>query len=246
MIKQERIEAVKQGVDLVALIKSRGIELKKKGKGYVGLCPFHAEETPSFSVNPAQNLWQCFGCNTGGDAIRFVELFDKMSFPEALEKLDGAPSAPAQPAPPAADKRPAELSAKQIKLLSRVIEFYHKTFCEDGRARSTSITAASPTTPCLPRIASALPTEHCSTCFPRKATSSTGSRNSVSSTTGEASTSTAAPPSRCTILPATPSASMAAASSRWTTMIARRTSTFPAHGVASSTGKPPSLTKKSS
>jgi len=135
MIKKERIEAVKQGVDLVALIKSRGIELKKKGKGYVGLCPFHAEETPSFSVNPKENLWQCFGCGTGGDAIRFVELFDKMSFPEAVEKLDGTPSAPAQPATPVADKRPAELSAKQVKLLARVVEFYHKTFSEDGRAR---------------------------------------------------------------------------------------------------------------
>jgi DNA primase len=135
MIKKEKIEAVKHGVDLVALIKSRGIELKKKGKGYVGLCPFHAEETPSFSVNPAQNLWQCFGCNTGGDSIRFVELFDKTSFPEAVEKLDGTPSAPAQPAPPAAPVRGAELSAKQVKLLVRVIEFYHKTFSEDGRAR---------------------------------------------------------------------------------------------------------------
>ena len=87
MIEKARIEAVKQGVDLVQLIKSRGIELTKKGKGYVALCPFHTEETPSFSVNPAKNLWQCFGCNTGGDAIRFVELFDKMSFPEAVEKL---------------------------------------------------------------------------------------------------------------------------------------------------------------
>ncbi len=64
MIEKERIEAAR-GVDLVALIKSRGIELKKNGKGYVGLCPFHEESTPSFSVNPAQNLYQCFGCNTG-------------------------------------------------------------------------------------------------------------------------------------------------------------------------------------
>jgi DNA primase len=135
MIEKARIEAVKQGVDLVGLIKSRGVELTKKGRNFVGLCPFHEEDTPSFTVNPAKKLWQCFGCGTGGDAIRFVELFDKVSFPEAVEKLDGAPIAPAQPATTAADKRPAELSAKQIKLLSRVIEFYHKTFSEDGRAR---------------------------------------------------------------------------------------------------------------
>lgn len=136
MIEKERIEAVKQGVDLVALIKSCGIELKKNGKGYVGLCPFHAEATPSFSVNPSQNLFQCFGCGTGGDSIRFVELFDKKSFPDAVAKLSGTGPTPqaAKPAPPA-DKEPAALTAKQVKLLSRVIEFYHKAFCEDGRAR---------------------------------------------------------------------------------------------------------------
>lgn len=133
MIEKERIEAAKS-VDLVQLVKSRGIELKKKGKSYVGLCPFHLEATPSFTVNPAQNLWQCFGCGTGGDPIRFVELFDKVSFPEAVAKLDGSPPPTVKPAPPA-DKQPAQLSAKQVKLLARVIEFYHKAFCEDGRAR---------------------------------------------------------------------------------------------------------------
>ena len=102
MIAQERIEAAK-GVDLVPLIRSRGIELKKNGKGYVGLCPFHAEATPSLSVNPAKNLWQCFGCGIGGDAIRFVELFDKVTFPEAVEKLTGPgqPTARPKTAPPA-------------------------------------------------------------------------------------------------------------------------------------------------
>lgn len=134
MIEKERIEAVKQGVDLVALIKSRGIELTKKGKNFVGLCPFHAEETSSFTVNPAKKLWQCFGCGTGGDAIRFVELFDKVSFPEAVERLGGSPPAPVKAASPA-DKPAAGLSAKQVKLLSRVIDFYHKAFCEDSRAR---------------------------------------------------------------------------------------------------------------
>jgi DNA primase catalytic core len=133
MIAKERIEAVKC-VDLVALIKSRGIALKKNGKGYVGLCPFHAEDSPSFSVNPKENLFQCFGCGTGGDAIRFVELFDKFTFPEAVASLDGGLPAPAQPAP-SATKGPAQLTAKQIKLLTRVIEFYHTAFCEDGRAR---------------------------------------------------------------------------------------------------------------
>ena len=87
MIEKETIESIKQGVDLSALVKSRGIDLKKNGKGYFGLCPFHDDTNPSLSVNPSTNLWQCFGCGAGGDVIRFVEMFDKVPFPEAVNKL---------------------------------------------------------------------------------------------------------------------------------------------------------------
>jgi len=87
MIEKERIEAIKQGVDLVALVKAKGIHLKRNGKSYLGLCPFHDDTDPSLSVNPSTNLWQCFGCKAGGDVIRFVEMFDKVDFPQAVEKL---------------------------------------------------------------------------------------------------------------------------------------------------------------
>jgi len=56
MLEKERIEAIKAGVDLLALVKSRGIDLKKNGKGYFGLCPFHDDTNPSLSVNPSTNL----------------------------------------------------------------------------------------------------------------------------------------------------------------------------------------------
>ena len=82
MIEKERIEAIKRDVDLLPLVKSRGINLKMNGKGYKGRCPFHADDkSPSLSVTPDKNLWQCFGCNTGGDVIRFLELFDKVTPP---------------------------------------------------------------------------------------------------------------------------------------------------------------------
>ncbi|CAB1062710.1 DNA primase (EC, partial [Olavius sp. associated proteobacterium Delta 1] len=62
MIEKEKIEAIKRDVDLVPLVKAKGIELKKNGKSYFGLCPFHDDTNPSLSVNPNKNLWQCFGC----------------------------------------------------------------------------------------------------------------------------------------------------------------------------------------
>ena len=80
MIEKEKIEELKRSIDLVSLVESRGIPLKKNGKGYKGLCPFHEDQTPSLSVNPDTNLWQCFGCSKGGDAIRFIELIDNVAY----------------------------------------------------------------------------------------------------------------------------------------------------------------------
>jgi len=136
MIEKERIEAIKQGVDLSALVKSRGIDLKKNGKGYFGLCPFHDDTNPSLSINPSTNLWQCFGCGTGGDVIRFVELFDQVDFKEAVKRLsDNGFKTAKKSARKKPSKKQAGLSAKLLKLLKRVIEFYHTAFCEDPRAR---------------------------------------------------------------------------------------------------------------
>ena len=87
MIGKEKIEEIKTGVDLAALVRAKGIHLKRNGRSYKGLCPFHDDKNPSLSVNPTTNLWQCFGCGAGGDVIRFVEMFDKVSFPEAVKGL---------------------------------------------------------------------------------------------------------------------------------------------------------------
>jgi DNA primase len=74
MINQDDIDAIKHGVELVSFMKARGIELHQVGENYRGLCPFHEDTTPSLTVNPKENLWNCFGCGAGGDVIRFVEL----------------------------------------------------------------------------------------------------------------------------------------------------------------------------
>lgn len=138
MIEQEQIETIKQSVDLVGLIRSKGVTLKKNGKGYKGHCPFHDDrKTPSLSVTPDKNLWQCFGCGAGGDAIRFVELFDKVDFKVAVQLLsEGIP--PSEARRQRTEDRieePKPLTAAHVKLLARVIGFYHTAFSEDPRAR---------------------------------------------------------------------------------------------------------------
>jgi len=136
MIEKETIKRIKKDVDLAALVKAKGVELKKNGKSYFGLCPFHDDHNPSLSINPSTNLWQCFGCGAGGDVIRFVELFDQVDFKEAVKRLsdNGFKAAGQSKRKKPSIKQPG-LTAKQIKLLNRVIEFYHTAFCEDPRAK---------------------------------------------------------------------------------------------------------------
>ena len=135
MIEKERIEELKRSIDLVALVESRGIPLKKNGKGYKGLCPFHKDKTPSLSVNPNTNLWQCFGCNAGGDVIRFIELIDKVDFKEAIAQLSEARGQmpvkkTSEPGTLQPDKT---LSVKDCRLLGKVVSYYQHAFTEDSR-----------------------------------------------------------------------------------------------------------------
>ena len=66
---------------------SKTVRLKKAGSSYIGLCPFHNEKTPSFSVSPRRGIFKCFGCGEGGDVIRFVMKSESLSFYEAVQKL---------------------------------------------------------------------------------------------------------------------------------------------------------------
>ena len=83
---QESIERVKDATDMVEVVSARS-ELRRVGARHVGLCPFHEERTPSFSVNAESKLYHCFGCGEAGDVIRFVETTEALDFPAAVELL---------------------------------------------------------------------------------------------------------------------------------------------------------------
>ena len=85
-IKPESVEAVKAAADIVEVVGAR-TQLRKAGARYVGRCPFHEERTPSFSVNPTEKLFYCFGCGKGGDLISFVEETENLDFSGAVEWL---------------------------------------------------------------------------------------------------------------------------------------------------------------
>ncbi len=86
MITQDSIEALKARLDVVDVVGSY-IELKKAGANFKAPCPFHDEKTGSFVVSPSKQIYHCFGCGAGGDSVKFVMEYEKLNYPESLEKL---------------------------------------------------------------------------------------------------------------------------------------------------------------
>jgi len=118
------VDEVKSRVDIVELI-SGYVPLKKAGRNYKGLCPFHAEKTPSFVVFPDTQTWHCFGaCGTGGDVFRFIMQAEGMDFSEALRELAqraGVPLSQPTPRSEAADRQREKL----LEIHSAAAQYFH-------------------------------------------------------------------------------------------------------------------------
>ena len=82
----ELIEEIRSRNDVVDII-SGYVRLQKKGNSYFGLCPFHNEKSPSFSVSPGKQMYYCFGCGAGGNVITFLMKYENMGFSEAIKSL---------------------------------------------------------------------------------------------------------------------------------------------------------------
>ena len=86
MLPQEYIQEVVARNDITEVI-GQYVQLRHRGRTYTGLCPFHNEKTPSFSVSPSKGLCKCFSCGKGGNAVHFIMEHEQMSYPEALRYL---------------------------------------------------------------------------------------------------------------------------------------------------------------
>jgi len=127
-IVDEDVARVRESTDIVALV-SEHLALKRVGRRYVGLCPFHQEKTPSFNVNPEMARYYCFGCNASGDAISFVRELEHLDFVDAVERL--ASRAGIQLSYD--DRRAGEAKTRQTRLrevVDAAIGFYHALLLE--------------------------------------------------------------------------------------------------------------------
>jgi len=134
-IPQAEIERIKREVSLERLVEASGVKLQRRGKNLFGRCPFHSpDETPSLSVTPATNLWNCLGaCQGGGDVFAWVMKMQGVSFRHAYELLSSDPSLAAGGQPVRVGtvrKLPAPVApdAEDQALRNQVIGFYHDTY----------------------------------------------------------------------------------------------------------------------
>ena len=121
----EVIEEVRQSNEIVSVISSY-VRLKRQGANYFGLCPFHSERSPSFSVSPSKQIYYCFGCGAGGSVITFIMEYENYSFPEAVKYLaDRAGIALPEEEPDDAERRERSKKAALYEINKEAAYFYY-------------------------------------------------------------------------------------------------------------------------
>jgi DNA primase len=134
LFTKDSIDRVREAIDMVELVGAK-TDLRRAGSRWQGLCPFHDERTPSFSVNPEEKLYYCFGCQKGGDAIGFVQEVEGLDFPEAVEILAERYNVRVEREDddPEADKRRKQRD-RLLGLLDRTASFYASYLESSGEA----------------------------------------------------------------------------------------------------------------
>ena len=120
MIPHEYIEELTRRTDIVELVGSY-VQLKRKGRLYGGLCPFHSEKTPSFYVYPDTQSFYCFGCGAGGDAITFTKKINSIDYPEAVKLLAGRAGMPE----PQEDDKTGRMRSRILSMNKEAARFFH-------------------------------------------------------------------------------------------------------------------------
>ena len=135
---EEVVEEVRTKNDIVSII-GQYVKLKRSGANYVGLCPFHNEKTPSFSVSPSKQMYYCFGCHKGGTVFHFLMDFENMTFQEAMTALAqraGVELPPVEYSPHAREK--AQKRDLLLKLQKEAAGFFYYQLRQEGGREALS------------------------------------------------------------------------------------------------------------
>ena len=133
-ITQECVARIKDSADIVELL-GKYLQLRRAGNSWKACCPFHSEKTPSFHVNPARQTFHCFGCGVGGDALKFIMMFENLDYPTALRRLadmNGIPVIEEEENPEMARQR--RMRARVVEANTLATDYYHRKLCRDAAA----------------------------------------------------------------------------------------------------------------
>jgi len=135
-IPEDKISEIKQAAEIVDIV-SEAVLLKKAGKNFVGLCPFHTEKTPSFTVSPDKQIFYCFGCGAGGNVFSFLMKQEGLSFPETARRLAKryAIDLPIKPLSPDQKKKISEREGL-LDINRRAMDFFHQALCRDSAGQA--------------------------------------------------------------------------------------------------------------
>lgn len=126
MITQKSVQEILETVKVEDIIQDY-VSLKRRGVNMIGLCPFHNEKTPSFTVSPAKNIFKCFGCGQAGDAVKFLMEHEQLTFPEALRHIAGKYNIEIEETAPT----PEALAQQKVADSLYIVNDYAKQYYED-------------------------------------------------------------------------------------------------------------------
>ena len=134
-IPEDKISEIKHAADIVDIV-SEAVLLKKAGRNFLGLCPFHTEKTPSFTVSPDKQIFYCFGCGTGGNVFSFLMKHEGLSFPETARRLAKryGIDLPVNPLSPDQLKKINERESL-LDINRRAMKFFHQALCRESRGQ---------------------------------------------------------------------------------------------------------------
>ncbi|MBI4217756.1 MAG: DNA primase [Elusimicrobia bacterium] len=135
LISEETIARVRDANEIVEVISEYVPGLKRSGKDYKSVCPFHQEKTPSFLVSPSKEIFHCFGCGVGGDVFKFVMEFEHCSYPESIRKLAERKGIPVEADRSPTFSRDQDKKKKLLLILQRAMQFYHKLLMDSPEGK---------------------------------------------------------------------------------------------------------------
>ncbi len=134
MIPDETISRIRDRASIVEVV-SDYLTLKKAGRNYMGLCPFHSEKTPSFTVNEEKGIFRCFGCGAGGSIFHFLMQYDHLTFPEAVERVGKRYGIEVERLQSPGAKRSAEEKEGLYRLNERAASYFQETLYGPGEGK---------------------------------------------------------------------------------------------------------------